>query len=244
MHLTADHLVTGPSFTSPAKPSPAKPSPARSLGKAQCTQGPSPPVKNETDDEEDDVLPDLGHLSINDAFAHANEESLRGEPDPSQPTQKRAREKEGYIVLYGRRTGVFRSWPAASAQISGFSGARFKGYYVLEDAVKAWHHACANNLIGPPASAPLTPPPSPSPSRTQHRGPSLTELSAKKSMSSEECFWSVVRGDHPGVYKGETAARAAIGSHPRPAVYKNTAGQASASILFTRKYMEGEVDHH
>ncbi|RDB21165.1 hypothetical protein Hypma_011941 [Hypsizygus marmoreus] len=86
MHLTADHLVTGPSFTSPAKPSPAKPSACEVLGEGS---------------------------------------------------------------MYPR--------PAASAQISGFSGARFKGYYVLEDAVKRRHHACANNLIGPPASAPLTP---------------------------------------------------------------------------------------
>ncbi|RDB14997.1 hypothetical protein Hypma_016136 [Hypsizygus marmoreus] len=190
--VTADHMVTGPSFTSPAKPSPAKPSPSkpssvRSLGKAQCIQGPSLPVKNETNNEEDNVLPDLGHLSINDAFAHATRNPFEGNQIQAN-LHRKGRE---------RRRGT-------SCSMGG-----------------------EREFSGP-----------------GHRGPSLTELSAKKSMSSEECFWSVVRRDHPGVYKGETAARAAIGSHPCPAVYKNTAGQASASILFTCKYMEGEVDRH
>ncbi|RDB20086.1 hypothetical protein Hypma_012875 [Hypsizygus marmoreus] len=224
MHLSKEHVAAGPCFSSPAK----------------ARTPPRTSVKRDDDEDAAEALAALAGISLNDAFSQAKEECLWGEPAPSQPSRKRAKDKEGYVVFYGRKTGVFQTWAAADAQVSGFNGARFQGYWQLEDAIQAWNHACANDLVGP-LSLLQTPPASPSPA---HRGSSLASLSAKKRMSNEECFWLVVRGDHPGVYDGETAARAAVGAHTRPAVYKSTEGQAAVAILFTRKYMGSEVRCH
>ncbi|KAF5366697.1 hypothetical protein D9615_010628 [Tricholomella constricta] len=127
---------------------------------------------------------------------------------------------------------------AASAQVNKFEGARFKGFYALEDAIKAWDHAPAS----PARFGPLP----------VHSGPRLQvalhlhpvdlhpQASARK-FSNEDCYWLVTSGDRPGVYRGLTAARAAVGTYRAPALCKNTQGEGPAAILFVEKYTSGQV---
>ncbi|KAJ8598626.1 hypothetical protein CTAYLR_003052 [Chrysophaeum taylorii] len=42
--------------------------------------------------------------------------------------------KKFYAVFRGRRTGVFESWAEVDRLVSGFTGARFKGFQTLSDA--------------------------------------------------------------------------------------------------------------
>jgi ribonuclease HI len=44
-----------------------------------------------------------------------------------------------YVVWKGRQTGIFNTWEACSAQVSGFSGAEYKAFETGEAAEKAWH---------------------------------------------------------------------------------------------------------
>jgi ribonuclease HI len=43
-----------------------------------------------------------------------------------------------YVVWKGRRTGVFNSWEACSAQVSGFTGAEYKSFESLAEAESAY----------------------------------------------------------------------------------------------------------
>jgi len=43
-----------------------------------------------------------------------------------------------YVVWYGRRTGIFTSWDACSAQVTGFTGARYKSFDNLAAAESAY----------------------------------------------------------------------------------------------------------
>ncbi|KAG6835991.1 hypothetical protein H0H93_012473, partial [Arthromyces matolae] len=67
--------------------------------------------------------------------------------------------------------------------------------------------------------------------------PSLTELSRKKRIHSEECWYSVLCGDRPGVYLGASAAGSAAGSHPRPKIVKHPSGEAAANRFFVKHVM-------
>lgn len=49
-----------------------------------------------------------------------------------------------YVVWRGRKTGVFDNWAETEEAVSGFSGAKFKGFNRKEDAESAfeqpyWH---------------------------------------------------------------------------------------------------------
>lgn len=57
-----------------------------------------------------------------------------------------------YVVWKGRRTGVFNTWEACSAQVSGFTGAEYKSFDNLA-AAKAANRADYNQFAGKPASA-------------------------------------------------------------------------------------------
>lgn len=73
---------------------------------------------------------------------------------------------------------------ACSKSVSGFRGARFRGYYTEEEAFSAWEHAVVAGNTEPPDSL--------SPSFLPH--PSSTD---------EEIYWVVVCGTAPGVYFGK-----------------------------------------
>lgn len=45
--------------------------------------------------------------------------------------------KNYYCVWVGRTPGVYSTWEGAEAQVKGFSGAKFKGFYYKEDAETA-----------------------------------------------------------------------------------------------------------
>jgi ribonuclease HI len=57
-----------------------------------------------------------------------------------------------YVVWKGRRTGVFNSWEACSAQVSGYPGAEYKSFDSLSAAESAFRGAYAA-FMGKPASA-------------------------------------------------------------------------------------------
>ncbi|HAI77044.1 MAG TPA: ribonuclease H [Microscillaceae bacterium] len=48
-----------------------------------------------------------------------------------------AKKQKYYVVWVGRQTGVFDSWAACEAQVSGFDGAKFKAYPTRDQATKA-----------------------------------------------------------------------------------------------------------
>ncbi|KAF5366698.1 hypothetical protein D9615_010627 [Tricholomella constricta] len=314
----------------------------------------------------------LSHLAVDDVISAAVDK-LRRE---SATRARGGKEKQGYVVLHGRQTEVFPNWPAASARVTKFHGARFKGYYAMEDAIKAWSYACSHDLVGldppvartPPSSPVLRPSPlsaspalpaspaspaspalpagggpprccrfrpalpalpafpaspalpagggplrysrfrpalpaspaspalpagggpprssrfrpalpalpafpaspalpaggrpprysrfrpalpaspaSPAlpagggPPRSSRFRPCQTAETARVSPANEACYWVVTAGDHPGVYLGLTAARAAAGNHRAPVLFKDTDGEGSAAIAFTKMYMSGQV---
>jgi ribonuclease HI len=57
-----------------------------------------------------------------------------------------------YVVWKGRRTGVFSTWEACSAQVSGYAGAEYKSFDSLAAAESAFQGAYAA-FMGKPASA-------------------------------------------------------------------------------------------
>ncbi|KAG6881348.1 hypothetical protein C0992_001280, partial [Termitomyces sp. T32_za158] len=180
--------------------------------------GHSPSASNDESDlhlydDDPPVCTALEDLSFDDALSQAVEECLRGDPDPSQPTKSKSNDKKAYVVFYGRSTGVFLTWAATAWQVYNFQNALWKGYYSVEDVIKAWKHALANNLVGPlPDHGWDTPLASPSPSaqyKPQHQRCTssnidglLASFASMRVLSNKECWWSVVCGDHPGVYQG------------------------------------------
>ncbi|KAG6848547.1 hypothetical protein H0H93_016024 [Arthromyces matolae] len=225
-----------------------------------------------------DDIPGLSSSMAGVALDDADEECLRGIPEPGTPQpgrSKRVRRKPGkfaftaYVVFAGHKTGIFRTWDATSFQLDNYDGfARWKGYTTLEEAKEAWKFAVANGTVGQHPPTPKKPPPhaqptpssssrpanssSSSPSSRQANAssstpsplqpssdeePSLTELSRKKRIHSEECWYSVLRGDRPGVYLGASAAGNAAGSHPRPKIVKHPSGEAAANRFFVKHVM-------
>ena len=57
-----------------------------------------------------------------------------------------------YVVWKGRRNGVFTTWEACSAQVSGFTGAEYKSFDSLAAAETAYRGAYCQ-FAGKPASA-------------------------------------------------------------------------------------------
>lgn len=80
---------------------------------------------------------------------------------------------------------------ATEAQYKGYPGGCYKGYKTLDDAEKAWTHACVNQTINTPLSSPSRPAVA-SPSRPLPSGP----------LGPEDLWYTVVWGRHPGVYQG------------------------------------------
>lgn len=44
------------------------------------------------------------------------------------------KKKEWYVVKKGRNTGLFRTWTECEAQVMGYPGAEYKGFFTKEDA--------------------------------------------------------------------------------------------------------------
>lgn len=55
--------------------------------------------------------------------------------------------KTHYVVWSGREPGIYTSWPEAEAQVKGYKGALYKGFYSLSEAQDA--------LSSSPSSAPV-----------------------------------------------------------------------------------------
>lgn len=44
-----------------------------------------------------------------------------------------------YVVWHGRKPGVYETWEEAKEQVHGYSGAKFKKFKTVEDAIAAFH---------------------------------------------------------------------------------------------------------
>lgn len=120
---------------------------------------------------------------------------------------------------------------ATAAQVNGFPNGLQRGFKTYAQAQSAWLHSRVNHTVGPPPPAALAkkaprkavPPVSPAASSVdlKDRGISLASPSPQKnvpstldnptgrrpaphplSISDEEAFWVVTRGERPGVYHG------------------------------------------
>ncbi|KAG6851937.1 hypothetical protein C0991_004797, partial [Blastosporella zonata] len=173
-------------------------------------------------------LQQLNNAMASAALNEADEDCLRSAPKPEEPVHLRdlGRRKRkdafvAYVVFSGHKTGIFQTWDAASFQLENYVGfARWKGYSTLQAAKEAWRFALANGTIGEHLPGPKQAPPcrrgSPLPSQCpdpshsptpHHLQPfeeeeSITQLSRKKVLSPENCWYSVLQGDRPGVYLG------------------------------------------
>ena len=45
-----------------------------------------------------------------------------------------ASKKKFYVVLKGRRCGIFQTWEDCEAQVKGFKGSKYKGFKTLQEA--------------------------------------------------------------------------------------------------------------
>ncbi|KAH9478854.1 hypothetical protein JR316_0009316 [Psilocybe cubensis] len=75
----------------------------------------------------------------------AEERALRNAPPITQTSSpQRTGNYAAYVVFCGRSTGVFRTWAATKAQVSGWPGGCQKGYNSLKEAQDAWVYSLAN----------------------------------------------------------------------------------------------------
>lgn len=58
---------------------------------------------------------------------------------------KPQKKKTHYVVWKGRKPGIYASWDACQRQTDGFAGARFRGYYSLEEALLAFKNPTPGN---------------------------------------------------------------------------------------------------
>ena len=111
---------------------------------------------------------------------------------------------------------------ATAAQVNGFPNGVQRGFKTYDQAQSAWLHSRVNHTVGPPPAARLaskkahkiapsseslgvslspsvsTPPPRERVDNLTRRRPAPHPLS----ISDEEAFWVVTRGERPGVYHG------------------------------------------
>ena len=45
-----------------------------------------------------------------------------------------ASKKKFYVVLKGRRCGIFQTWEDCEAQVKGYKGSKYKGFSTIEQA--------------------------------------------------------------------------------------------------------------
>ncbi len=51
---------------------------------------------------------------------------------------KTAQKSKYYVVWKGRQTGIFNTWEACAAQVTGFTGAQYKAFGSRAEAERAW----------------------------------------------------------------------------------------------------------
>ncbi|KAF8871838.1 hypothetical protein BD779DRAFT_1477913 [Infundibulicybe gibba] len=110
-----------------------------------------------------------------------------------------------YVVVVGRRTGIFRDWDTAKPFVAGVSNNQHKSFSTIVDAREYWDDYCrANHTHGPPQAVPSpygTPQnlsPSSSPPTIPNRSIRLsnTPESGPQAMGSGQLFY-VVRPVNP-----------------------------------------------
>lgn len=65
---------------------------------------------------------------------------------------KTARKQKYYVVWKGRRTGIFDSWEECSAQVHGYTGARYKSFDSREEAGQAFKKGPGRAASAPAAA--------------------------------------------------------------------------------------------
>jgi ribonuclease HI len=66
-------------------------------------------------------------------------------------------DKKFYVVWRGRIPGIYESWADCAIQVSGFPGAKFKGFKTLFDAQQAFDEGWETYIGKKPADRPLSP---------------------------------------------------------------------------------------
>jgi hypothetical protein len=80
-------------------------------------------------------LNSISWLYITKRWCHLAREAM-----PKKP-------RVAYVVVRGRKPGIYYSWSECNAQVSGFSGNSYMGYNNEGDAEKAWEEYLLNNPL-------------------------------------------------------------------------------------------------
>ncbi|KAI0067059.1 hypothetical protein BV25DRAFT_1835384 [Artomyces pyxidatus] len=91
---------------------------------------------------------------------------------PPTPRSKSKSNKEFYVVLVGKKTGIFKSWFETAPLVLGYSGAIYKGYDTEAEAREVWARATSTSSDSIFSSDAGTPAPESPPS--QQFNPALT----------------------------------------------------------------------
>ncbi|KAJ7088019.1 hypothetical protein B0H15DRAFT_949833 [Mycena belliarum] len=62
--------------------------------------------------------------------------------DPAHPAKRPRKGAAFHLVSQGRIVGLFDSWLAAQASVSGFEGSAHQGFDSIEEATEAWQDLC------------------------------------------------------------------------------------------------------
>ncbi|KAF8881351.1 hypothetical protein BD779DRAFT_1675491 [Infundibulicybe gibba] len=128
-----------------------------------------------------------------------------------------------YVIVMGRRTGIFRSWEAARPFVAGVSNNQHKSFSTIVDAREYWDDYCrANHTHVPPQAVPspystpqnLSPSSSPPTLPNQSIRLSNTPESGPQAMGSGQLFY-IVRPVNPrslgaAIYSNRATALAAF----------------------------------
>ncbi|KAF9470484.1 hypothetical protein BDN70DRAFT_902071 [Pholiota conissans] len=95
-------------------------------------------------DDSDNFGPDAS-AEPEDLLDAADDRLLRSSPSLGLASHARGgrHRSVAYVVFCGRKTGVFGSWSATNAQVSGFQGSAHQGFSTAQLADAAWAHALA-----------------------------------------------------------------------------------------------------
>ncbi|TFK59094.1 hypothetical protein BDN72DRAFT_906157 [Pluteus cervinus] len=209
------------------------------------------------------------HLMDSEQMNQATSSEMGSRP-VFQPSKSRsARGSALYAVFRGRKTGIFPSWEATQQQVNGFSGQSFQGFRTLEEAFEAWADrarrgeiidSVSGQALGPdvppllynaegllcrsPGSPKnLIPPPTTRESCSPVPFAQSTALNEVEDVTStsNQVWWVVLKGNHPGVYLGKNEASRAMGTQIG-CTMTAVGGEVEANRLFVRESMAGNTE--
>lgn len=148
---------------------------------------------------------------------------------PSQRPQKY------YVVIKGRRPGIYYNWIEAGPKVVGLYGAKHESFPSYAEALEIWQKAQRSGWVRvlgapPPSSRPLGP------------SASLSALDDRKSSRSfsNRTHYVVAHGREPGVYSNWTEASMQVEGIP-DAIYQGFCSRDEAWRVYEGARLRGEV---